>query len=101
MRKILLLAFVLKHTDPYGIDSISADLKSETRLAMLKKLVDKAVRQKAAVVFRAHSMYGDKKGDMGDFLIQTSSKLFDKFVQYCVKKGCRIVTMVEFMELYT
>jgi len=91
----------LNNVDPYEIPCVSADMQTEKRLEGKEKLVDKAVSQHAVIVFRVHCMYVDKIGDTGAWPVQTSSKLFAKLVDYCVKKGCTFVTMDGLMKLYS
>ncbi|MFZ5974978.1 MAG: polysaccharide deacetylase family protein [Bacillota bacterium] len=91
----------LNHVKPYEIDSISADMETESQLLTREAIVDRAVKEKAVVVFRAHSMFREVKYDTGNFQIQTDSRLFEEFVQYCVEKGCRFITMEELMRMYS
>ena len=83
----------LKNTDPYKIPSVSADMRSKKRLEGKEKLVDKACEENGVIVFRVHCMYAEKVNDMGKEVVQTSSKLFEQLVEYCVKKGCAFTTM--------
>jgi hypothetical protein len=85
--------------DPYEIDCCSADMRKRPRLAEHERLVDKAVNEKAILVFRCHCLYRESADDMGDWPVQTSSKLFAELVEYCVSKGCRFMTMSELAEL--
>jgi peptidoglycan/xylan/chitin deacetylase (PgdA/CDA1 family) len=87
-------------TNQYQIDSISADMQGRKRLESREKLVDKACREKAIIVFRVHCMYKVKKNDMGIWPVQTDSRLFAELVDYCVAKGCRFVTMEDLLRMY-
>jgi peptidoglycan/xylan/chitin deacetylase (PgdA/CDA1 family) len=85
--------------DAYGIDSCSADMQKKPRLMEHEKLVDRAVEKKAIIVFRCHCLYRESLNDMGDWPVQTDSKLFAELVEYCVNKGCRFMTMSGLAEL--
>ncbi|MDP2892110.1 MAG: polysaccharide deacetylase family protein [Bacillota bacterium] len=87
----------IDHMNPYEIDSISADMITEKRLASREQLVDRACKEKAVIVFRVHGLYMMKRDDTGAWPVQTDAKLFEKLVGYCVKKGCRFITMEELM----
>ncbi len=91
----------LSNVDPYQIDSVSADMRSEKRLKEHEDVVDKACNENAVVVFRCHSLYKSEVNDMGEWPVQTDSRLFKRLVEYCVVKGCRFVTMTQLMELYS
>ncbi len=84
-----------KTADPYEVDCCSADMRSEKRLKEHEALVDKAIKQKAIIVFRCHCLYKESVDDMGDWPVQTDSRLFKKLVKYCVDKGCRFMTMLD------
>ncbi len=98
--------FVNVSGDPYKIACISADMRTNSSLKKLEKLVDKACEKGAIIVFRAHTLYKDKPYDtvkrnthiLSGCAPQTDSKLFNKLVQYCVDKGCGFMTMTELME---
>lgn len=81
--------------DPYEIDCCSADMQKRPRLLEHEKLVDKAVNEKAVIVFRCHCLYRETVDDMGDWPVQTDSRLFAELVKYCFDKGCRFMTMSE------
>lgn len=85
--------------DPYQIDSCSADMRMSKRLLLHEKLVDKAVEEKSILVFRCHGLYKQSVDDMGKWPVQTDSRLFKKLVEYCVKKGCRFMTMTELAQI--
>ncbi len=97
------------HMDPYRIPSISADMQSTSQLKKVKKLVDKACKQNAIIVFRVHTLYRDAPYDTVQKVAnvpsggapQTSSKLFEMLVQYCIDKGCSFMTMTELLGAYT
>jgi peptidoglycan/xylan/chitin deacetylase (PgdA/CDA1 family) len=91
----------LSNVDPYEIDSCSADMRTEKRLLEHEAVVDKACSTGGVIVFRCHCLYREKPGDMGDWPVQTDSRLFGKLVEYCVKKGCRFVTMTELINMYS
>jgi peptidoglycan/xylan/chitin deacetylase (PgdA/CDA1 family) len=88
-----------KTADPYGIDSCSADMRMEERLKLHEAFVDKAVEQKAIIVFRCHCLYKESVGDMGNWTVQTDSRLFEKLVRYCADKGCRFMTMTDLLSM--
>ncbi len=89
----------LRDTQPWEVDSVSADMQGESRLLSREKLVDKACAEKAILVFRVHCIYREKADDMGRWPVQTSYKLFEQLVEYCVQKGCTFVTMEELMDM--
>ena len=91
----------LSDVDPYQIDSVSADMRSEKRLKEHKDVVDRACRENGVIVFRCHCLYKSEVGDMGDWPVQTDSRLFKRLVEYCVEKGCKFVTMTQLIELYS
>ncbi len=94
---------------PYKIPSISADMRSSSQLKRVKKLVDKACRKKAVIVFRVHTLYRKRPYDTvrinkhirSGCPPQTSSVLFEKLVAYCKEKGCTFMTMLDLMDLYS
>jgi peptidoglycan/xylan/chitin deacetylase (PgdA/CDA1 family) len=88
------------NVDPYAIDCCSADMRTEKRLKEKEALVDKACQQNAIIVFRCHCLYRSEVNDMGEWVVQTDSKLFGQLVAYCVQKGCRFVTMTELIGMY-
>lgn len=98
--------FVDVNGDPYKIACISADMRTKSELKKAKKLVDKACRKGAVIVFRVHTLYKNKPYDtvkrntriLSGCAPQTSSKLFAKLVKYCADKGCGFMTMEELME---
>lgn len=51
--------------------------------------------------FGCHSLYKSKVNDMGKWSVQTDSRLFAKLVKYCVKKGCKFITMTDLMKMYS
>ncbi len=90
----------LDAVDPYEIDCISADMRTEERLREKEALVDKACEEDAAIVFRCHCLYRNEVDDMGEWVVQTDSALFKKLVAYCAEKGCRFVTMAKLIGMY-
>ncbi len=86
-------------TSPYEIDSCSADMRKRPRLLEHEQLVDKAVNEKAIIVFRCHCLYREAVDDMGAWPVQTDSRLFAELVKYCVGKGCRFMTMSELAQM--
>jgi peptidoglycan/xylan/chitin deacetylase (PgdA/CDA1 family) len=90
----------INNVDPYEIDSVSADMRTKKRLEEHKEIVDIACRKNAVVVFRCHCLYKENVNDMGEWPVQTDSRLFRQLVEYCVNKGCEFVTMTELMEMY-
>ncbi len=90
----------LNSLNPYEIDSCSADMRSEKRLKEHEALVDKACEKNAILVFRCHCLYRSEVNDMGEWPVQTDSKLFEQLVTYCVQKGCRFITMTELKKMY-
>ena len=91
----------LNHMDPYQIPCVSADMQTEKRLMEKEKLIDKACEENAVIVFRVHCMYRNALDDMGKEVVQTSSKLFEKLVKYCVEKGCEFTTMDGLIGIYS
>lgn len=85
--------------NPYEIDSCSADMRKRPRLLEHERLVDKAVNEKAIIVFRCHCLYREAVDDMGAWPVQTDSRLFAELVEYCVGKGCRFMTMSELVQI--
>jgi peptidoglycan/xylan/chitin deacetylase (PgdA/CDA1 family) len=91
----------------YAIDSISADMRKNSQLEKVEKLVDKACEENAVIVFRVHTLYREEPYDtvpinkkiLSGCAPQTDSKLFEQLVKYCVDKGCAFMTMVQFMDL--
>lgn len=83
----------LSSVDIYQIPCVSADMRTEKRLKEKERLVDKACSENGVIVFRVHCLYRDKVDDMGEEVVQTSSKLFEKLVSYCVEKGCAFTTI--------
>ena len=91
----------LKNVNPFEIDSCSADMRTEKRLKLHEELVDKACEQNAVLVFRCHGLYRKNVDDMGAWPVQTDSRLFEKLVAYCVKKGCHFITMTDLIKMYS
>jgi peptidoglycan/xylan/chitin deacetylase (PgdA/CDA1 family) len=97
-----------KNTDPYAIDSVSADMRTNSQLKKDEKLVDKACGDNAVIVFRIHTMYKEKPYDtvpinkkiLSGCAPQTDSRLFRQLVEYCVDKGCSFMTMSQLMDVY-
>lgn len=83
----------ISKVDRYQIPCVSADMRTENRLKEKERLIDKACSENGVIVFRVHCLYKNEVGDMGKEAVQTSSKLFEKLVDYCVKKGCIFTTM--------
>jgi peptidoglycan/xylan/chitin deacetylase (PgdA/CDA1 family) len=86
----------VSNVDSYQIPCVSADMRTEKRLKEKERLVDKACSENSVIVFRVHCLYRNNVDDMGKEVVQTSSKLFEKLVSYCVKKGCVFTTMNNF-----
>lgn len=92
--------------NPYAIECISADMRTEGKLKKVERLVDKACDKGAIIVFRVHTLYKEKPYDTVKYnkriasgcAPQTSSKLFGELVKYCVDKGCAFMTMPELMD---
>ncbi len=88
---------------PYEVNSISADMRTERQLKKVMKIVDKACREHAVVVFRVHTLYKQRPYDTvkinekirSGCAPQTDSRLFKQLVRYCVDKGCSFMTMEE------
>ena len=91
----------LNDVNPYEIDSVSADMRSEKRLFLHEAAVDEACRQGKALVFRCHCLYKESVNDMGEWPVQTDSRLFERLVRYCVGRGCKFITMTQLMEMYS
>ncbi len=91
----------LKSVNPYEIDSCSADMRTEKRLKEHEALVDKACEKNAVLVFRCHCLYRSEVNDMGEWPVQTDSRLFEQLVAYCVQKGCRFITMTDLIDMYS
>lgn len=83
----------LSSVDRYQIPCVSADMRTEKRLKEKERLVDKACSENGIIVFRVHCLYKNEVDDMGKEVVQTSSKLFEQLVSYCVEKGCTFTTM--------
>lgn len=94
------IKFVDFNKGPYEIDCIKADMTTRKQLRKMEQAVDKAFEEKAVVVFRCHCLYKENVDDMGDWPVQTDSRLFDEFVQYCVDKGCTFATMNDLAEMF-
>ncbi len=90
----------LDTVDPYEIDCISADMQTDERLKGKEQLVDSACEQNAIIVFRCHCLYKSEVNDMGEWVVQTDSRLFEQLVAYCVQKNCRFITMTDLMDMY-
>jgi peptidoglycan/xylan/chitin deacetylase (PgdA/CDA1 family) len=91
----------INSVNPYEIDSVSADMRSEKRLKEHEAAVDKACRENKVIVFRCHCLYRTQVNDMGEWPVQTDSRLFEQLVMYCADKGCRFITMKDLIELYS
>lgn len=95
--------------DPYKIPSISADMRTAAQLKKVEKIVDKACKEKAVVVFRVHTLYKQKPYDtvklyraiLSGCAPQTDSKLFEELIVYCINKGCTFMTMTQLMDIYS
>ncbi len=83
----------VNNVDIYKIPCVSADMRTEKRLKEKKRLVDKACSEKGVIVFRVHCLYRNTVDDMGKEVVQTSSKLFEQLVSYCIEKGCTFTTI--------
>lgn len=90
----------VNNVNPYEVDSISADMRTEKRLNKHKADVDRACKEKSIIVFRCHCLYKNHVDDMGDWPVQTDGRLFRELVQYCVDKDCRFITMIELIDMY-
>ena len=84
----------------YEIPCVSADMRTEKRLKEKEKLVDKACFEGGIIVFRVHCLYKEEVDDMGKEVVQTSSKLFKKLVEYCFKNGCTFTTMDKLIKMF-
>lgn len=91
----------INNVNPYEIDSVSADMRSEKRLKEHEAVVDEACREKKVLVFRCHCLYRTQVNDMGEWVVQTDSRLFEQLVKYCVDKGCKFITMKDLIRLYS
>lgn len=91
----------INNVSPYEIDSVSADMRSEKRLKEHEAVVDEACKGKEVLVFRCHGLYKEQVNDMGEWIVQTDSRLFEQLVKYCVDKGCKFITMNDLTKMYS
>jgi peptidoglycan/xylan/chitin deacetylase (PgdA/CDA1 family) len=99
----------LKNVKPYEIPCVNGDMRTTKQLNSLERVVEKACKEKAVVVFRFHCLYKQEPYDtvkinhkiLSGSAAQTSASLLEELVEYCVDKGCAFMTMTQLMDLYS